>query len=147
MKKISIFLFGILGACLLLGPTGAYAEKHLGVDDKGHYGKMIQEIYNQLNLTDDQKQKLEANKQQHMVKMGSFRQGLKTNREAIEQELMNTSMDMAKINAIHAQIKVLQAQMEDEKLSSILTVRSILTVDQFSKFVSLMHQKKKEHKE
>jgi N-acetylglutamate synthase/N-acetylornithine aminotransferase len=56
---------------------------------------------------------------------------------------------MAKIHAIHNDIKAVQDQMEDIKLDSILAVRTILTTDQFLKFTSLMHKHKpqpEEHK-
>ena len=44
---------------------------------------------------------------------------------------MKPRLDTPKINAVHDQIKSLQNQMEDGKLSSILAVRAILTPEQF----------------
>ena len=116
-----------------------------GPSQKWHPGQRIQEIYNQLNLTDAQKKQLEANKRQHRAKSQSVRQEMKIYREALQQELMRPQLDLSKINAIHNQIKSLQSQMEDDRLSSILAVRAILTPEQFLKFVNLMHQHKQEH--
>ena len=126
----------------------AHAENAPGAEgpsQKWHSGQRIQEIYSQLNLTDDQKKQLEANKQQHRAKMESARQEIKADKEALKEELMKPQLDMTKINAIHDQIKSLQYQMEDDKLNSILAVRAILTPEQFSKFVNLMHKHKQEH--
>ena len=139
MTKIKSILFGLFGLCLLLTPALAQTQTHPG--------QRIQEIYKQLDLTDDQKKQLEANKQQERAKMEATRQVMKSDREALQGELMKTQLDMPKINILHDQIKVVQSQMEDERLSSILVVRSILTPDQFSKFVNLLHKHKQEHNE
>ena len=146
MTKFGKVLFGFVGLCLIAVLPLAHAEAP-GTDGpslKEHSGQHIQEIYSQLNLTDDQKKQLEANKKQHREKMESARQEVKTNKEALRGELMKLQLNMPKINAIHGRIKVLQSQMEDDKLSSILAVRAILTPEQFSKFGNLMHQHKKE---
>ena len=113
-----------------------------GSSSKKHTGQYIQEIYKQLDLTDDQKKQLEVNKQQLRAKMQSFRQQMKVDRDALRLELMKPQLAMAQIKQIHDQIKSLQDQMEDEKLNSILAVRAILTPAQYLKFIGLMHKNK-----
>ena len=144
MTKIKKFLLVSMGACLLMALPRAYAQSIVadGAPAKGHYGQRIQEIYNQLNLTGDQKRQLEANKQQHRARMEAVHQEMKTDKEALKEELMKASLDMPKITKLHNQIKAALSQMEDDKLSSILAVRTILTPEQFAKFVNLMHQHK-----
>ncbi len=158
MTKLKKVLFGFFGvylfAVIFPVPCSANVENP-GVNGPLHKeyslfhqqagGQRIQEIYSQLNLTDGQKKQLESNKQQHRAKMESTRQEMKTNKEALRRELMKSQLDLLKINTIHNQIKSLQDQMEDEKLNSILAVRTILTPDQFLKFVNLMHKHKQEH--
>ena len=147
MTKFKKVLLGVSGLYILAAMSLAHAQNPVveGPSQKWHSGQRIQEIYNQLNLTDDQKKQLEANKQQHRAKIQSVRQAMKTQREALQEELMKPRLDMPKINAIHHQIKSLQSQMEDDRLSSIIAVRAILTPEQFFKFVTLMHQHKQEH--
>jgi len=143
-------LSGIFGLFLVTAFSLAHAQNTPGPGEsaqKGHWGQRTQEIYSQLNLTDDQKKQLEANKQQHRAKMESDRQELKTGKEALKEELMKPQLDMAKINEIHNQVKAVLSQMEDDKLSSILAVRAILTPEQFIKFANLMHKHKQEHDE
>jgi Spy/CpxP family protein refolding chaperone len=77
--------------------------------------------------------------------MERARQEMKMDKEELKEELMKPQLDMPKIYGLHRQIKVLLSQMEDVKLSSILAVRSILTPEQFSKFVNLMSKHKQEH--
>lgn len=146
MTKLKKVLFGFFGLYVFAALSLAQAENP---GAKGftqeHSGQWIQGIYSQLDLTPDQKKQLEANKQQHRAKMQIIRQEMKADREAFKKELMKPQLDMSKINQIHNQVKSLQNQMEDEKLGSILAVRAILTPEQFSKFINLIHQHKQEH--
>jgi Spy/CpxP family protein refolding chaperone len=150
MTKIKMVLCGCIGLYVFAMLSLAQAQNAPGGDSpssKGHSGQRIAEIYSQLNLTDDQKRQVESNKQQHRARTESTRKQLRAEKEAFQVELMKPQMDMARINDIHRQIKVLQSQMEDDKLASILAVRSILTPEQFSKFISLMHKHKQNHEQ
>jgi len=118
-----------------------------GQNEENHPGQHVQQIFSQLNLTDDQKKLLESNKQDHRARMEGARAELRTTKEALQQEIMDPELNMPKIKALHAKLKALQNQMEDDKLESILAVRSILTAEQFTKFVSLMHKHKQEHEQ
>ena len=131
----------IIHCCTSLSLAQAMEES----PSKIHGDKPIEEIYRQLNLTDDQKRQLQANKQQLQAKMQMARGEMRNYKEALRTELMKPQLAMTKIYVIHGQIKALQAQMEDDKLNSILAVRNILTADQFAKFVNLMHRHKQEH--
>ncbi|MBI3602396.1 MAG: Spy/CpxP family protein refolding chaperone [Candidatus Omnitrophica bacterium] len=137
MKSMKVLMITVL-MCSVMALPLVYANDQGGKHE--WRGKKIQEIYNQLNLTDDQKKQLESNKQKQRQQMKAVFEQMKTQREAFRQELMKPNLDMAKINSIHAQMKTLQEQMADNRLNSILEVRKILTVDQFSKFTSLMEQ-------
>jgi len=147
MIKLKKAAFSFLGLLLLTSVPLAYAQNDQGTDEqsqKWHNGQKIQQIYGQLGLTDEQKKLLEANKQQHRAKIKSARQEMKANKEALRAELMRPQLDMTTINAIQGQIKVLLSEMEDDNLNSILAVRSILTPDQFLKFINMMHRHKQE---
>ncbi len=149
MKEFRKFLFGFLGLYVLAALSLAHAENPGPGDSpqSWHSGQRIQEIYNQLNLTFDQTKQLEANKQQQRSRMAKAHQEMKISKEALKEELMKPQLDMARITELHKKIKALLSQMEDDRLSSILTVRTILTPEQFTKFVNLMHKHKQEHKE
>lgn len=148
MTKFKRILLGCIGFCIFTALPLVHAQNAPGPggsNPTGHYKQRIQEIYNQLNLTDDQKKQLEANKKQHRAKMESIRHEIKVNKEALRDELMKPQLDMPKVTVLHERIKALQSQMEDIKLSSILTVRTILTPEQFSKFANLMHKHKQDN--
>jgi Spy/CpxP family protein refolding chaperone len=141
MTKFKKVFFSGLAAVLLALPL-AQAQQGPGPEPREHDGSHIQEIFKQLDLTDEQKQQLETAKKQHRTEAASDRRAIRDAREAMRVELMKSQLDMAKIRQIHSQIKSLQDKMEDERLNSILTVRTILTQEQFQKFSSLMHKHK-----
>jgi Spy/CpxP family protein refolding chaperone len=127
MTKIKKVLLGCAGAFIIAALPLAHAQAPGpdGTSARFHPGQRIEEIYSQLNLTDDQKTQLEA----------------------FQEELMKPHLDMPRINELHGQIKALLSQTEDTKLSSMLAVRAILTPEQFTKFFNLMHRHKQEHNE
>ena len=131
-----------VGLYLLMGLAGVRAQEQ-GPDNQR--GQRMHEIFRQLDLTDTQKQALEANKQENRSRIQQARQEMKSIRQSLQQEIMLPELNMARINELHARSKVLMAQMEDEKLNSILSVRTILTPAQFAKFVDLMHRHKPDH--
>ena len=140
-------LFGyVFAAGLLVAPlahaheTGDAVSGH-GVKPMHKWHEMkekrTQKIYAQLNLTDEQKKQLEDNKQKNREQKKALFKQMKSSKETLVQEFMKPDLDMNKINAIHAQIKALQAQMADNRMGSILAVRKILTPEQFKKFHEL----------
>ena len=150
LKKV-MFVY-VLVVAVLIAPA-VYAQKgDEDSTDKSSFfqkrrdmmDKKISEIYAQLNLDDDQKAKLEENKQKHRGgKRGVFEK-MKSYKDALNQELMKPDLDMNTISGIQSQIKALQSQMVDERLNSILEVRKILTPDQFTKFITMMEKHKRE---
>ena len=110
----------------------------------GEMWKKTQEIYNQLNLTEEQKKLLEDNKSKSRGKMKTSFEKKRSLREAMRQELMKTELDMSKIDDLQSRLKTNHAEMTDHRLNSILEVRKILSPEQFAKFLSLFEQYKNE---
>ncbi len=103
----------------------------------------MQKIFSELNLTKEQEAKLKENKTKHREqRKGGFEQ-IKSYKEALKQELLKSDLDMERIQEIQAQMKAAQSQMADDRLNSILEVRTILTPEQFTKFMTLMEQQRK----
>jgi Spy/CpxP family protein refolding chaperone len=145
MPKVKTIFAGLLGL-FLLAALPVHAQQPGSDDDqpRPHFNQ-AREIFKELNLTDDQRKQLEANKQEHRSRMQMARQQIKTTKEALRQELMKPQLDMPKIHQLHRRIKDLLSQMEDDKLNSILAVRTILTPEQFMKFNDLMHHNHPDH--
>ena len=148
MTQLRIVLFSGLWLCVFGTPAWVHAEGSPAAEVSSpawrHGGGGIQEIYSQLHLTQVQKKQLEDNKNQHRVRMKAVREQMKAYRHVFQQELMKPQLDMNKIQALHGRLKALESQMADDRLNSVLAVRSILTPQQFSEFSAVMHKHKLE---
>lgn len=115
------------------------AEKGKKMDEKH------QKMWDQLNLTPEQKKQLEDNKAKNREGMKATFEKMESYRESLKAELMKPELDMNKINDIQSQIKLLESQMTDSRLNSILEVRKIMTREQFEKFIELTGKHKPWH--
>ncbi|MBI4309830.1 MAG: Spy/CpxP family protein refolding chaperone [Candidatus Omnitrophica bacterium] len=132
---------------LLLLPSAARADFFMGhgKGDEHRKEKMeqrIQQIYDQLNLNEEQKRLLADNKSKHKAAKKEVSNELKTAMQSMGEELKKKDLDMGTINAIHARMKNLRGRMADERFNAILGVRKILTQEQFARFMDLMDRKK-----
>ncbi len=143
MKENHITFMLMLGCMALMMPFAHADDKDASWGQKND--TKVQEIYSQLNLTDQQEKQLEENKTKHRGEMKDTFTKIKADKEALKAELMKPELDMNKINEIQSQIKALQADTLDRRLNSVLEVRKILTPEQFGKFIALMDKRKHEH--
>lgn len=100
----------------------------------------MRQLYQDLNLADEQKKLLEENKNKSREQMVSLRRQMREKMTMIRQELQKNDMDMAVITRINNELKVLQSDILDRRLESILGVRKILTPEQFKKFTQNMEE-------
>lgn len=153
MKMIRVILMSLfLTGLYWISPV--MAEEIPAVENSGQRSrswneameKKIQEIHNQLNLTDGQKKLLDENKTRDKQMRKARWEKVRFVRDSLNKELMKPDLNMAKIQEIHAQYKVLQAKMADERLESMLSVRKILTPEQFEKFIKLLDKSRRDNK-
>ena len=128
-----------------------HAEGWMGHGD-GDRGQMrakmeekIQQIYDQLGLSDEQKKLLEDNKAKHKASSEIFEKDMRSTMQAMGEELKKTELDMNQISVLRAKLKALRDQKADERFDAILEVRKILTKEQFAKFSDLMEQQRGMH--
>ena len=147
-KSVKIIALLIIAALALSAPA-LYADVVAGNSnqrEKWSKGKMeskTQELYKDLNLTEEQKKMLDDNKSKHREQMKALFNDMDIHRTAIRQELQKETLDMGKITQLNNEMKKLQEQMLDQKLAGTLEVRKILSPDQFKKFMA----KIEEHRE
>lgn len=119
------------------GNGGNFGDGHGG--RQGHY--MKGKFFHKLNLTDVQKKQMkDIWQKQREAKKATFEQ-IKANREALNKELAQPTSDMAKINALQAQLKTLVLKMADSRLNSTLEVKKVLTPEQFGKYLEFQKHK------
>jgi Spy/CpxP family protein refolding chaperone len=105
----------------------------------GHWGKHGDhqggKFFHRLNLTDDQKKQLkDIWQKQQEAKKTAFEQ-IKADKEALTNELLQTTPDVNKINDLKSKMEALHAQMLDNRINSNLEVKKILTPEQFAKYL------------
>ena len=96
--------------------------------------KDFRKIFDQLNLTSEQKQKLEENRIKYNKEANMLREEMRNKKELLREELAKPELDMNKITQIHNDLKAVLLKIEDHLLKRILEVRRILTPEQINKF-------------
>ena len=143
MKIVRICVLICVFAILAQPPVRAQESAPAGSKEKGGRERMeslIREMFNQLNLTEGQKKQLEENKETHHKNMDALRKESRALRDSLNQLFMQPSLDMDTIHSLQSRMKDLESRKIDDRLNSILEVRSILTAGQFTKFIEFMNQ-------
>ncbi len=120
-----------------LGPSGKMrGSQRLGP------GQARGSFLKDLNLTDEQKQKLKvlmgSRRQQHK----GGRQELQAKRQQLMQMIKSGSGSKEKALALHRQISAEQSKMMEGRISMIYDMKAILTPDQFQTLSSKMQQRR-----
>ncbi len=150
MVKLKIMVFAIIAVTFL--SASAFCADNAAVPSSQRKGwsekreASQQQLYKELNLTDEQKKVLDENKTRTKEEMKVLYQQMQDKRAILRQELQNDTLDMRKINQINGELKDVQVQILDKRLSGILEVRKILTADQFKKFMTEMQKRSGQHK-
>jgi Spy/CpxP family protein refolding chaperone len=142
-KKIKLVAFSVV--LLLMASAAVYAqekEKSTGRESRGemHNGERI---LSELNLTPEQKKKLQENRAAQRQQMEALRTSLKGKREQIEKALKNPSVTRAEVEPIAAEIKTLQDKLTDLRLDGIFAVKEILSPEQYLKFQNMTEKKER----
>ncbi len=138
MKRFFV-LFVMLGAAMLLFETQAFAKPPgggmAGVRGfGGGGGQHMERMMEELGLSEDQQQKLEANREAQIVIGKKLFKGFAEKQKELAEELEKESTNRSAINALAAHLKDIQGQMIDHRIDSVLAVKEILTPEQFQKF-------------
>jgi Spy/CpxP family protein refolding chaperone len=134
---LSAFFSLVLSTAVLRAdPKGDGAGK----DWEAHREAHFKEMRDKLGLSPDQEKQLQENRKTNQGKMKALREENQTKREALRTELEKPDLDIARINALKAELKDVHNRMDDQRLDGILAVRKILTPDQFKKFSEMIRE-------
>ena len=113
------------------GGQAAVADEH----SSHHRGGFFKD------LTDDQKKQLkDIWEKQKDAKKAAFEQ-IKADKDAITNELLQTTPDVNKINDLKSKLEALSVQMLDNRISTDLEVKKILTAEQFARYLEFQKHK------
>lgn len=104
-------------------------------------------ISKELNITDEQKQKINELMQTDLSKKKELRQQIKQKADAIDDELMKENFDINVVNSLSAEIQQLNAEISKINIESKLNVRNILTFDQYLRMEQARRQMIKKFKQ
>ena len=98
------------------------------------------EIYEKLQLTEDQKVKLEENREKYHIQLKKLKAEIAQLQKQLNWELKQKNLDRIKIDEMKYQLDRLQAQLSEYRLQGIMEVREILTPQQYEIFTGMMQQ-------
>lgn len=145
MKRILVSIMAAFLVCAI-AVSGAYAMGSCRGWGKGDMQKKWQCMVKELNLTPEQREKIEANRKDQGEKAKALHEALKEKRDALKKELNRAGATRASAAALVAEVKALEAKAVDQKVEGIFAVKEILTPEQFEKFSRKMEKKMGHHK-
>jgi Spy/CpxP family protein refolding chaperone len=136
MEKAKLVIIGLMVSFLTVSSAQAQEQG----------AKFKEGIYKELNLTPEQQQKLEENRKAHREKTSQLRTAMMEKEKQLQQVLKDPGVSNAKVEPLVSEIKSLQAQLIDQRVSGIFAVKEILTSEQISKLNQLMEKRKEGRK-
>jgi Spy/CpxP family protein refolding chaperone len=143
MKKTKLIIIGL--AVVFLATSTVYAQmpgqKQKPADE--YRGRMAKE----LNLTQEQEVKLEANRKAQRQEVNKLLTAIKEKQAKLGEELNKPGATRASIQTLAGEIKSLQAQLTDSRINGILAVKQILSPEQFDKFGQMTEKRQQNRKD
>lgn len=133
------------GRCPVKAESG-YGGMHRG--DSSKYQEAKDRIFKKLDLTDEQKQKLDEHRKAHREEAKKLHEELKGSMKQLKGELEKEQEDLDVINKVSDDIKMVRGKLIDHRIAGVLAVKKILTHGQFKKFneIRRKHMDKKRKK-
>ncbi|MCM8787465.1 MAG: Spy/CpxP family protein refolding chaperone [Candidatus Omnitrophica bacterium] len=131
-KEIRYFLIGLAIFLILTFNIKVFAFD--GEKKYGYRQKNMEELINSLNLTQEQKEKMEQLRTQNRQNISDIKKQLKDLRKQLKLELDKDQLDEAKIKDIANQIQELQAKILDLRINNTIQFRKTLTPQQYEIF-------------
>lgn len=141
-KRMIVVIALVIMALSAAGTVFASSDCQREGANKDHKGRM-EALVKELNLTADQQRQLEESRTAYRQQAGELRGKIKEKRGALKTALSKPGVTKEGVEPIVAEIKTLQAQMVDQRVDGILSVKKILTPEQFEKMQQKMDKKEK----
>ncbi|NLE64305.1 MAG: periplasmic heavy metal sensor [Elusimicrobia bacterium] len=132
-----IVLCGILSIFLMTPAVWArpFGERRGSAEDREEQGRRhFAQMSEKLNLSAEQQAQLDENRRQHKTEFDELMASIEDKREELRVALESPWLDQQRVTAIHEDLKKLMNKKEDLRLAAILSIRDILTPEQFVRF-------------
>lgn len=138
----SLLAFGVCTALLSAAVVCAQPPAPLGEGEFWGRGKGFEKCLKKLNLTAEQKSKLDTQRAAQRDAMKTIRQSIASKRQDLRAEMDKDATDKAKIDGIAAELKNLEGRRVDQQIKGILQMKEVLTPEQFKQLSALREGKK-----
>ncbi len=128
----------IFSLCFLSSPVWAGYSKFDLV--KKVSKERMAEIYEQLDLSEQQKKSLEVNREKNYSQVKKLKEQARSLKRQLKDEIGKPQMNEGRIQSLKAELNRVQSLITDSRLKGIMEVRDILTPQQYEYF----HQKTSE---
>jgi len=131
MHKIKMMAIVGVAVIFIAGVAFAQPEETRGGPQQKNFKEIMQK---KLGITEEQHQKLEANRKSQEEVMKSLRAAMQEQRSKLQEALKDPEATRSIVEPIVTEMKSLQAQLIDQRINGIFIAKSILTPEQFAKF-------------
>ncbi|MFH1564035.1 MAG: periplasmic heavy metal sensor [Nitrospirota bacterium] len=148
MKRILQSLIIVAVGVMISIPTiSAQPPGKMGGQMMGHRKQVEKEMFQNLNLTAEQKDKIKQNRRAQQGKIEDLRDELNEKQAELRDKLSDPNVSRDGVAPIATEIKSLQAKMIDCRINGIFAVKEILTPEQYAKFLEETKEKVENRKE
>lgn len=138
---LSVVLLSLGGAVALANQNPLFPQSVAqNAGGLGHMGRGQPKLMEQLNLTPDQKQKLQTIHSQYQDQISQRKQAVRKATQELR-DLMASDASATSIRTKHQEVQGLRQQLEAVSFESTLATRDVLTLDQRKQFAQLMEQR------
>ena len=146
MKSLmKILTVAAVAVALALTGLPAYAGPVWAKEDAcgggGKKGEHFQSLIDKLDVTDEQKETLTVQREEHWKKMKELREAMNENRQALREELLKDDYSKAAVKKTVSEMKDVQGEMIEQRVDHFLQMKEVLTPEQYRKFTELAEKK------
>lgn len=137
MKKLVLAAMVVAMGVLLTVPAFAFGSREgKGFDGGRGDGYCGKAALSKLNLSDEQKTKMEALQTAHLKDVRPLREKMTDKSAELRKEWLKANPDKGKINAAQKEIRALRDSVEDKATAFKLEIRKLLTPEQNEKLAN-----------
>jgi Spy/CpxP family protein refolding chaperone len=125
------------------GPVWAKEDACGGGGKKGGH---FQSLIDKLDITDEQKETLMEQREEHWKKMKDLREAMNENRQDLREELLKDDYSKTAVKRTVREMKGIQGDMIEQRVDHFLQMKEVLTPEQYRKFTELAEKKRKRSK-
>ena len=148
-KRLTIF--SVIAVFLLASPAVFSQPMCEGDGPEGmrgpHKGKMFDRLSEKLDLTEEQQKQMEELRKSNMEEMKQLHEEIRDKKGALQEELQKPVTDEGKIDSIVKELKDLQGKQIENRVDHFISMKEILTPEQFQKFIDLKEEGKERWQE